>query len=93
MGGKYLRRSQRNGTEKRELHCTGSKYGSTAEIVYEILEFLISKQEETQPNVAVEWFAHLFRIREVPVSNLGQLTGYPERFFVFVLSTSRQMLG
>jgi hypothetical protein len=31
-------------------------------------------------NVVVEWITLLFRIREVPCSNLGPETGYPERF-------------
>jgi hypothetical protein len=30
------------------------------------------------PNIAVEWLTHLFRIREVPGSNLGPDTGYPD---------------
>jgi hypothetical protein len=30
------------------------------------------------PNVMVEWLTLLFRIREVPGSNLGPETGYPD---------------
>jgi hypothetical protein len=37
------------------------------------------------PNVVVEWLTHLLRIREVPGSNFGPETGYPDwgfsRFF------------
>jgi hypothetical protein len=32
------------------------------------------------PNVVVEWLTILLRIREVPGSNLGPGTGYPEAF-------------
>jgi hypothetical protein len=30
------------------------------------------------PNVASEWLTHLLRIREVPVSNIGLKSGYPD---------------
>jgi hypothetical protein len=44
------------------------------------------KVVEIRPNVMVEWLALLLRIREVPGSNLGPETGYPDRFFVVFLS-------
>jgi hypothetical protein len=42
-----------------------------------------------RPKVAAKWLTLL--IREVPGSNLGPETGYPDRFFVFFLSSSRQI--
>jgi hypothetical protein len=36
-----------------------------------------------QPNDVVEWLKLLLRIREVPGSNLGTQTGYPQ--FLFIL--------
>jgi hypothetical protein len=44
-------------------------------------------------NVVVEWLTHLLRIREVPGSNLGTETGYPEEGFGVFLSHSRQIQG
>jgi hypothetical protein len=41
----------------------------------------------------VELLTILLRIREVPGSNLGTETGYPERVFVVFHSPSRQILG
>jgi hypothetical protein len=35
----------------------------------------------------------LFRILEVPVSNLGPEIGYPEKIFLVFLSLSRKMPG
>jgi hypothetical protein len=32
----------------------------------------------TAPNVVVEWLSLLLRIREVPISNFGPETGYPD---------------
>jgi hypothetical protein len=43
-------------------------------------------------SIVVEWLALLLCIRDVPGSNLGPETGYPEVFVVF-LSPSRQMPG
>jgi hypothetical protein len=40
----------------------------------------------------VSWLALLLRIREVPASNLGAETGYPE-FFVVLLSSYRRIPG
>jgi hypothetical protein len=37
-------------------------------------------------NITVEWLALLLCIREVPGSNLGPETGYPEVFCGFPLS-------
>jgi hypothetical protein len=34
--------------------------------------------DAVSPNVVVEWLAFLLRIREVPGSNLGPETGYPD---------------
>jgi hypothetical protein len=42
-------------------------------------------------NVVVEYLTLLLRVREVPRSNLGQETNYPNSFAVF-LSHSRQMM-
>jgi hypothetical protein len=36
------------------------------------------KGEKALPNIVVEWLALLVRIREVPGSNLGLQTGYPD---------------
>jgi hypothetical protein len=38
------------------------------------------------PNVVVEWLTLLLRIREVPGSNFGPLTGYPGLYFSWFLS-------
>jgi hypothetical protein len=46
-----------------------------------------------RPNVVVEWLTLLLRIREVPGSNLGPDTGYPDRVFVIFLSLEGKMLG
>jgi hypothetical protein len=43
-------------------------------------------------NVLVEWLTLLLTIREVPGSNLGRETGYPD-FFLVLLSPSRLILG
>jgi hypothetical protein len=40
----------------------------------------------------VEWLTYLLPIREVPGSNLGPETGYPEVFVVFLIP-SRQIPG
>jgi hypothetical protein len=42
-------------------------------------------------NVAVSWSALILHIREVPGSNIGPKSGYPEVLVVF-LSPSRLML-
>jgi hypothetical protein len=65
----------------------------TVGCLYEILESVISKQEESQPSVAVECLAHLILIRKVPDSSLCQVTGYPERYIAVILSSSWQMPG
>jgi hypothetical protein len=44
------------------------------------------------PNVVIEWLTLLLRIWEVPSSNLGSETGYPE-FLAFFLCPSRGMPG
>jgi hypothetical protein len=44
------------------------------------------------PNVRAEWLALLLCIWEIPGSNLGPETGYPDRFFVSI-SLSRQTPG
>jgi hypothetical protein len=46
---------------------------------------------DRKPNVTVEWWALLLRIREISGSNLGPETSYPDRFFVVFLRHSRQM--
>jgi hypothetical protein len=38
----------------------------------------------------VEWLALLFRMREVPASNLGPENDYPDRILMGVLYFSRQ---
>jgi hypothetical protein len=38
-----------------------------------------------------QWLTLLVRIRVVPGSNLGQETGYPDRFFMVSLSPSIRM--
>jgi hypothetical protein len=43
------------------------------------------------PSVAVEWLALLLCIWEVPGSNLGPETGYPQAFLVFL--SPRKMPG
>jgi hypothetical protein len=45
------------------------------------------------PNVAVEWLALLLGIRDVPRLDLGQKTGYPDRFFVAFLSPCYSVSG
>jgi hypothetical protein len=42
-----------------------------------------------KPNVAAEWLPFQLRIREVPGSNIGPDTCYPDRFFVVFLVPSR----
>jgi hypothetical protein len=44
-------------------------------------------------NIQSEWLAFLLRIREVPGSNLGPETGYPDRLFVVFLGPFTQMPG
>jgi hypothetical protein len=44
-------------------------------------------------NVVIEWVTTLLLIREVPGSNLGPATGFPDRVFVLLLSPSRQIPG
>jgi hypothetical protein len=34
--------------------------------------------EVNAPNVVIEWLTLLLRIREVPISNVGPETGYPD---------------
>jgi hypothetical protein len=52
---------------------------------------IMRKNDKVTPNTAVEWLALLLRISEVSGSNLGTKAGYPDRFFVVLLSTSRQI--
>jgi hypothetical protein len=42
-------------------------------------------------NVVVKWLTLLFRIWDVPGPNLDSKTGYPDRFSVVFLSSSRKM--
>jgi hypothetical protein len=44
----------------------------------------------TPLNTAVDWLELLLCVSEVPCSNLGLETGYPDRFFVHFHSPSRQ---
>jgi hypothetical protein len=55
--------------------------------LYVLFNFYFKKRET--PKVAPACLAFLLRIREVPGSNLGTETGYPEDFVVY-LSSSRQ---
>jgi hypothetical protein len=43
------------------------------------------------PNVVMEWLTPLICIRDIPGSNHGPETGYPDRVFVVFLEPSRQM--
>jgi hypothetical protein len=45
------------------------------------------------PSVVVEWLTLLLRIREVPASDVGPETSYPDRFSVAFLSPFRHMSG
>jgi hypothetical protein len=54
---------------------------------------LSSVASSERQNVVVEWLTHLLRIRDVPGSNLGTETSYPELNFVVFLSPSRQIPG
>jgi hypothetical protein len=38
----------------------------------------LAHEDVKSPNVGVEWLAYLLRILEVPVSNLGPETSYPD---------------
>jgi hypothetical protein len=46
-------------------------------------------QHSRRPNVVVECLTFVFLIRDVPGSNIGPETGYPDRVFVVFLSPSR----
>jgi hypothetical protein len=50
----------------------------------------ISFSRRTLRNVAIEWLANTFRNRQIPVSNFGPETLYPDRLFVVIPSHSRQ---
>jgi hypothetical protein len=60
---------------------------------YAFLNLAIAIGFTLRPNVVVEWLALRISIQEVSGSNLRPETGYPDRFFVIFISSSRQMPG
>jgi hypothetical protein len=58
-----------------------------------LAENLLTKSIPHTPNIVAEWVATLLCIWDVPGSNLGPETGYPDRFSGVILITSRYILA
>jgi hypothetical protein len=56
------------------LQSAGHEMSDTSDVCYKTVKLWLIA---LPPNVVVEWLALLLRIREVPRSNLGPETGYP----------------
>jgi hypothetical protein len=47
-------------------------------IIYSSSSTTVQPFDTVVPNVVVEWFTLLLHIRDIPGSNLGPETGYPD---------------